>query len=275
MKREPRRGLQLGISADIHLSREIMDFFCVRLPFLHPRLNRDTVPARYLCPGVSVADETVFWRPDDYPYSEAEATAILHEFRNLDVAELESMHTRLTGPALASEIRRHDERAALAAFSGMPAPDSATELLRQHAHKMLLWLWAMEENLAEIRNLEIACRNAEAALQNSFEDNSQVALDTAAAQAPETDSMLPWHACVASACWFIEPGTPVFVEGAMLRDLADTLEFEPAPGLWEGGTLLRATAPLWRVLRHSRPVEEECARSVYNTERVWLGLNND
>lgn len=251
-----------------------IDFLCVRLPFLHPRREPDLPQAKCLCVGLPASGGAAFWRPADYPYSETEAAAILREFRNLGVGELESMRLRLSQPIVRAEISRHNELAALASFMGAPASVSTCELMRRQAHKILIWLWLFEENLMEIGELEASCLYAGEVLKRNFEEPGGEREARAVPEMSNMEELLPWRACAACAAYFIPADMPVLAEGPMLAEMLDALDFQPALDQNLDGVLLRATGPLWRALGHSRPAEDEYARDIYNAERIWLGLSD-
>lgn len=249
---------------------------CARLPILHFQPDMALDFALPLWPGVPLGGLEYFYKPANYPYQEDVAGRLLQDFRNLDLDNLESMRIQLGQSPIAAQIDRYGELTALKEFSGARAEMPVYEMQRRQAQKTLIWLWAMEEKLAEIAELEAKCQVAENRLQSAFRENEIVAEKKAHASNLFED-MLPWKACLASAVYFLPADMPIFLENFVIAQIEDFINFQPAQDsfLTVDKRLVRAKSPLWRVLGHSRPATDENTCELFNIDRLWFGLSDE
>lgn len=262
---------------------------CIRLPFLRFAATSRIPFAKSLSPGIPLANA---WLPDNYPYTEAESLALLHEFRQLTKADLESMRSISMRENLQGEVNNRDELAALAKFAGADQKAAVPGLTRKLAQKILLWLYVMEEKLEEIAELEAHCNAVESRLPRHFEEfMSDAEVGHEERQQPDFENSvayieknigiaIPWRVCVANALIFLPEDMPLLIEGEMLAHLMEMLEFGHVSALTTettaGFDLLEAKAPLWQALGHTRPVSgsgaSEYLENFYNAPRIWLGM---
>lgn len=255
---------------------------CIRLPFL---LNTDTSPApdgaRYLWPGLPDADAGIFWSPDSYPWQPEEAARFLDELRGMDARALADMRSGLSPGQIAANTAWREEMGNLSdlvAERHTLADTRMRRLLRERAQRILLWLRLQEELLLEIAAIDARCEQAQARLQDHFQENSPQMPETVVVQ-PDWSLLPHWRVCVVNACFFLEPEMPILAEGEMAADLLDRLDFQPAPEWFAGESaprIVSARAPLWRALGQSRPDTELAGsagailRQIYGVERIWL-----
>ncbi len=258
-----------------------MDHLLLRLPYLRPNGQSEGIPALYLWPGLADCESQNCWKPANYPFSAAEAASLLADFRKLGIRDLETMRLMLDSADLAAQMDARLELADLGVFAACKSAKAAPDPHLEQAHKILIWLWLMEENLSELSALAESCREAEASLLHGImeEENPHAkscpcsaGMGKTAAKKDGIDDMshlFPWRTCVASAAFFIPPEIPVLAEGQMLADMLEAAIFENAEARTMAGSRVReARAPLWRILGHSR--ETASHGDVYNTERSWI-----
>lgn len=228
------------------------------------------------------------YRPADYPFSPREAAACLADLRQMDRAALSGLPLGAAVGGNARNARQLAELAALKDLDGLDgtAPSSAEmarreRLEREQAQKALLWLWLQEERLAELADL--ARRYADnagrlsAALGVEEDERPRGLPFLGASIALDPALVPPWRLAAANAAYFLPREAALAAEGPMRADLLERLDFSPAPhyatllGCPEkrAGEIVRARAPLWRALGHSRPPEGG-VDSPLGVERVWL-----
>lgn len=246
-----------------------------------------------LCIGDAPADAAAGpnparYRPVDYPFSQREAAACLADLRQMDAAALSGLPL---GAAVAGNARNARQLAELAALQELdgrngPAPAAAESarrerLGREQAQKALLWLWLQEERLAELADL--ARRYADnagrltAALGVEEDESPRLLPFGGASIALDPALVPPWRLAAVNAAHFLPGDAAVAAEGPMRADLLERLDFSPAPhyaallGCPEerAGEIVRARAPLWRALGHSRAPGRD-ADGPLSVERVWL-----
>lgn len=215
-----------------------------------------------LWPGHGPADPDA-WMPPSYPLSEREASAFLDQLDRLSATDLESMRHGLSRNGVGNEIELRGEMADLLEFAGLDPGPRALALAAVQAQRLLLWRWRWEERLCEIQELERYCAEAMQRLPSEL-DGLEEKRDI---EEPQSPLRCAWQPVVANAAFFLPPELPLLATGEMACDLAETLEFAPA------GAVLRACAPLWQALGHSRPARGP-ARDIYNSERIWLIVTN-
>lgn len=249
----------------------------IRLPFLRPRGRADAEkPFLRLWPGLPGQRPPTHWLPGGFPYTPAQAGAILNDLAGMDVNDLESWRGRLTGPGQAATASAQSELAAIASFASGSCGEKEEKLelaAREMAQKTLLWIWLAEMRLEEIARLARGCSSSLAALSSPILEPEEAAggdpLDISGAPAPS------WRACVASAALFLPCDALILAEGEMAADLQERLDFSP-----HSGTCRIARAPLWRVLGRPRPPERFSGlkspflAAVNCRERLWLVERN-
>lgn len=261
---------------------------CIRLPFLRgplpagldrPAARMPEAPgALRLWPGHRPPgpDLPAGWHlPAGYPFSPAEAAALLAAFAGLNARDLASARDAADMARQKRRARELGEMADLAAFAQDPeadagAPNETTErVAAEQAQKLLLWLWLQEERLAELAGLAAGCARGLSRLAQGFGEEAPDAPVSAPEDAAGAETELPlqpalvppWRPALASAALFLDGETVFFVEGPMREELLERLNFRPAPE-WgerlgcapdEAPRVVAAEAPLWRVLGRTRP----------------------
>ncbi|MDE7371337.1 MAG: hypothetical protein K2N07_06300 [Desulfovibrio sp.] len=214
--------------------------------------------------------------PDGYPFSRAEAAALLAAFAGLTARDLEGARDAADRAQQERRARELSELADLAAFAEsseaekgsrpQTEPSVPARIAAEQAQKLLLWLWLQEERLAELASLAAGCARGFGRLARGFgEEEADAAPREDAAAEPalalHPGLVPPWRPAVASAAVFVSAEAVFFVEGPMREELLDSLDFHPAPEWGErlgcapedAGRMVAAEAPLWRALGRQRP----------------------
>ena len=262
----------------------------IYVPALRRELVRQTLPAsvRFLDPGLpeTVSDGT-FYHPAHYPLSPEEAKHILNEL----LAVGETLGPAAVADSLAVRMIQEQslisagEKADIARFAA-PSPSGVADAAgagresRIAAQKVLLLVWDLEKRLLEItalrREIAAAVKPLAENLHGASEEDVLKELagvlpgalpDELAALTEISPAMTPdWRLALSAMAVFLPQGAVLVTSHEGLRDaLADAgmllpLPEETAAGLagWPEelrSRLLRAKAPLWNILGHSREPE--------------------
>lgn len=246
---------------------------CIRLPYLSAGRKvgcpDGVLPGlRSLWPGCSGFEAGAAWLPPDYPHAEAVADAILRELGEMSLADVERMRLLCANSAIGEEIGLRDEMGSLGAFAvdGQASGGQGRTLWLEHAQKTLLWLLALEENLARIEQLASACDRAGLELTACLHENPE---QVAGVETDDAFAMLPsWKICVTNALPFIPAQVPILAEGEMGRELEEYFEFADAPELGSGFRAARAA--ISQVPGPWRHAGMAFGGNVYGCPRIWI-----
>lgn len=245
---------------------------CICLPWFHPASGPLPLAcARRLALGFSEGTESGTWLPDGYPLTPEEAAGFIGDLRRMQTADLECFRHALGAERAGARLQEQAERQALARFMGLDGGEDPLDMFRRHAHKMLLWLWRMEEQWAEARDLEARCAAAEAALRHNFSENDYAPLPEAGLAPSPLPGM--WRVAVVHAALFVPLNMAIFAGGDMGAELMELFPFESMPQ-W-GADVLGCSASLAQITGQSPPralePEEELFTTYYGN-RLWLVL---
>lgn len=259
----------------------------IYVPDLRRELVRLPLPGTVLFfdPGLpDTAAAAGLYHPQNYPFSREQAARVLDEL----LAVGQSLGAAAVADSLA--FRMIQERSLLSsrekADLDHPAPfsdgQSATdENPKIAAQKVLLLVWDLEKRLLEITALRQEIVNAVKPLAENLHGTSDDGAFKELAEAlpsgalPEEfaalaaipPSMTPdWRLALSAMAVFLPPGALlVTCHDDMRHSLAEASLLQPLPekissarGMWPGNArspLLRAKAPLWKILGHSREPE--------------------
>lgn len=260
--------------------------FCICLPFLHANVsNADNLPDMFLRLSPGFENVSGSWMPPDYVFTKNEAANLLASMREADIGDLESMRILLNPGMTAAQSGFRSEMDDLARFATGEdgGPSLKVRTLLEQAQKILLWIWLQEEVWADIASLSRQCASKDASLRGQFTESPAVMVDHAEKMfEPDATIMPSWRICAANAALFVPPGIPFFIEGAMRDEMLEDFSFKPAkkaPISWSESLppeMLYISAPLWKILRHSRPdthfvgEEWDAFNGFYNIDRIWL-----
>lgn len=285
---------------------------CVRLPYLRenppdsfPCLGGDlgdsalTSAFKRLWPGHGPCPDDSLWHePSDYPFSREEAEALLAALRSLDSRALEDLRIVQAQHDNAQSLRLCGEWAELGQFVANPATKPSVaglermkRLVREQAHKVLLWGWLQEERLGEITDLLKRSNKQSADLAALFAESeacgqSQI-LQTEASRPKfwQTDAGRAWdigagqwRTLVQCALHFLGSEALIYAEGAVAQALEELnavhKPLDPELGQSLGLVPLESYAmcilPGWRVLGLASAPRGDLQREALIPERCWI-----
>ena len=196
---------------------------------------------------------------------------MLQDLGRFDSVGLESMRHMGTRFLVGEVLREQTERQALDHFAGVDCEFSPYESLRRHAHKILLWLWHMEDQWAEVAIMAARCRAAERRLGYNFSELDHSPLPEAIPAEMEKSPDM-WRTRLSQAALFIPAHLPVFMEGSMREELLERFSSAAMPQ-W-GEAVAGFTASVGEVLNQPPAVlgDMEDINDIYNEKRLWLAL---
>ncbi len=220
----------------------------------------------------------------EWPFSPAEAQALLAELANLDISGLENfLDSAQAFTALQTGLAEYRELYALKNFADAGAGGEAeddenlSKIISEQAQKTLLWQWRLEELQAEIESLGSTLSKFSGSLAMALDDP----LGDSPAPVPELEISPPrisWKLTVANALLFADPEIPIFAEGEMARDLAEILEFRPACEIPAGECfqgLFAAKASACSILNNNVSKFPPRLRKKLEAKRIWLIEESD
>lgn len=214
---------------------------------------------------------------------------MLASMRDASLGDLERMRIVLNPGMAAAQSGLKIEMDDLARFAAGENGGSSLKvrILLEQAQKILLWIWLQEEVWTDIASLSRDCASKDASLRCQFTENPAEKSGNAGKMFEPDSSIMPsWRICAANAALFVPPDMPFLVEGAMRDEMLDDFAFKPvkdapfpaAESLPQD--MLYVSAPLWKVLRHSRPDKIFSGKdwgmldNFYNIDRIWLARGN-
>ncbi|MBO4300983.1 MAG: hypothetical protein J5861_05195 [Desulfovibrio sp.] len=271
----------------------------IALPWLHKSMPCTTGPrwngVLRLWPGLPDPPGEGWLCPDDYPFSPREAAACAADLNLMGETALSGLPLEATFPSHASAVNIASEKAMLESLGATDGNVEAARraevarrdvLERQQAQKVLLWVWQQEERLEEIATL--ASRFAKTteglatAMGSESDENTQgfaceaLTDDFVSLNTPLTldEKLFPsWRTVVENVLCFIPQDAVIALEGAMLEEVTELLNYSPAPrwerflDTMEQVTTLEAKAPGWKLLGRTRPT----GKFWLDAERLWIG----
>lgn len=196
---------------------------------------------------------------------------MLQDLGRFDSVGLEAMRHMGTQFLVGEALREQTERQALDHFAGVNCEFSPYESLRRHAHKILLWLWHMEDQWAEVAVVAARCRAAERKLGYNFSELNHSPLpETIQPEMEQSPDM--WRVRLSQAALFIPADLPVFMEGSMREDLLE--RFSPVAMPQWGEAVVGFTASVGEVLNQPPAAlgDMKDINDIYNEKRLWLAL---
>lgn len=219
-----------------------------------------------------------YWQPDQYPYSELEAQAFLEDLQTLTVADMESLRISTSPLKLARELSQSDEWADLAKFQGRKIQKDPNLLVRQNAHKVMLWQWHLENYTREISKIEQRCAAIEKALSGDlaeFREQPHIGPDGTLLSDREIPFLGNWKTVLVNAATFIPPEIPIWLEKWLGKEIMDFPDLEREAWTMETEGLepiYEIKAPLWRIIGKRRRFSGPSLflADVFNAERSWF-----
>lgn len=265
--------------------------FCICLPFLHADAGSgENLPDMFLRLSPGIGEAAGSWLPPGYVFTRDEAAGLLASMRGAALGDLESMRILLNPGMAAAQSGFRSEMDELARFAAGDDCGSSLKvrILLEQAQKILLWIWLQEEAWTDIASLSRECASKDASLRGQFTDNPGGSVRKAEKMFEPDASIMPsWRICAANAALFVPQGVPFLVEGSMRDEMLEDFAFKPAkdaPISWAESLppgMLYASAPLWKVLRHTRPdtvfagKEWGPLENFYNVDRIWLARGDE
>lgn len=237
-----------------------LSFLSVRLPLLHRELCPAGEAGEFLSiwPGLSGMPAEGYWVPE-YPFSEREAIACMHDMRAMGEAALSGVPVQMLAATQATAVaaREAEERSALEEFARHGEAGAANpDIERRAAQKALLWAWLLEEEALEMQRLMQSYTEGEARLAAGLDADfsGEPALAGIAGEArlqplsDISDMLPPWRTVLENAAVFLPENALILVEN---QDMRETLLECECPSAAQGRYELHM--PLWQVLGRKAP----------------------